>query len=239
MNIGTSGDNPTFLKFSITNSRDGKTWEKQYPLTITVEDLKMRLEMLSGIEINNMAVQYYADNENIGTLENDEMLIGSMMKPYIGAEENRLHIIDVRGKSGGTSDEFSNLEEVPKFEMPDDEYAKRDKSLRQYKMQNKLGRFSEGTTSEDGNSNDDHDWTLLKSLQVNDKVEITIKGKPVKKGVIAYLGKMHLKPGLWVGVIYDQPVGKHDGCIEGVRYFECEPGCGAFVRPSDTKVINE
>ena len=66
--IFLSLDNLSFIKFTITNSRDARTWEKQYPLTITVEDLKMRFEMLSGIEINNMAIQYYADNEIIGVL---------------------------------------------------------------------------------------------------------------------------------------------------------------------------
>jgi len=32
-------------------------------------------------------------------------------------------------------------------------------------------------------------------------------------------------------MIYDQPVGKNDGSIDGQRYFTCEPNHGAFVNP--------
>uniref|UniRef100_A0A673B4V4 CAP-Gly domain-containing protein n=1 Tax=Sphaeramia orbicularis TaxID=375764 RepID=A0A673B4V4_9TELE len=54
----------------------------------------------------------------------------------------------------------------------------------------------------------------------------------VKPGVIAYLGETQFAPGQWAGVILNDPVGKNDGSVGGVRYFECQPLQGIFTRPS-------
>uniref|UniRef100_A0A4W6CWM1 CAP-Gly domain-containing protein n=1 Tax=Lates calcarifer TaxID=8187 RepID=A0A4W6CWM1_LATCA len=39
-------------------------------------------------------------------------------------------------------------------------------------------------------------------------------------------------PGQWAGVILNDLVGKNDGSVGGVRYFECQPLQGIFTRPS-------
>ncbi|NXD13716.1 CLIP2 protein, partial [Nothocercus nigrocapillus] len=54
----------------------------------------------------------------------------------------------------------------------------------------------------------------------------------VKPGVIQYLGETQFAPGQWAGVVLDDPVGKNDGSVGGVRYFECQPLQGIFTRPS-------
>ncbi|XP_029105089.1 CAP-Gly domain-containing linker protein 2 isoform X2 [Scleropages formosus] len=54
----------------------------------------------------------------------------------------------------------------------------------------------------------------------------------VKPGCIQYLGETQFAPGQWAGVVLNEPVGKNDGSVGGVRYFECPPLQGIFTRPS-------
>ncbi|XP_072445522.1 CAP-Gly domain-containing linker protein 2 isoform X3 [Chiloscyllium punctatum] len=54
----------------------------------------------------------------------------------------------------------------------------------------------------------------------------------VKPGVIQFLGETQFAPGKWAGVVLDEPVGKNDGSVGGVRYFECGALQGIFTRPS-------
>lgn len=53
-----------------------------------------------------------------------------------------------------------------------------------------------------------------------------------KPGVIAYLGETQFAPGQWAGVVLNDLLGKNDGSVGGMRYFECQPHQGIFTRPS-------
>ena len=48
-----------------------------------------------------------------------------------------------------------------------------------------------------------------------------------------YVGACEGLPlGFWVGIQYDEPVGKNDGSVKGKRYFECDQNYGGLVRPA-------
>uniref|UniRef100_A0A8C6Q109 CAP-Gly domain containing linker protein 1 n=1 Tax=Nothobranchius furzeri TaxID=105023 RepID=A0A8C6Q109_NOTFU len=53
-----------------------------------------------------------------------------------------------------------------------------------------------------------------------------------KPGIIQFLGETQFAPGQWAGVVLDEPIGKNDGSVAGVRYFQCEALRGIFTRPS-------
>lgn len=52
-----------------------------------------------------------------------------------------------------------------------------------------------------------------------------------RPGYIQFLGETQFATGDWAGVVLDEPVGKNDGAVNGVRYFQCEPRRGVFARP--------
>lgn len=55
-------------------------------------------------------------------------------------------------------------------------------------------------------------------------------------GVIKYIGKVNFEEGIWLGVELRAPKGRHDGTVNGRRYFSCRPRHGVMVRPSKVYV---
>ncbi|PWA01308.1 hypothetical protein BB558_002609 [Smittium angustum] len=59
-----------------------------------------------------------------------------------------------------------------------------------------------------------------------------------KRGTIRFLGETSFSAGIWAGIELDEPLGKNDGTVQGVRYFQAKPNHGLFVRPSQIKQFN-
>ncbi|KAF8317347.1 hypothetical protein DL93DRAFT_2165610 [Clavulina sp. PMI_390] len=56
-------------------------------------------------------------------------------------------------------------------------------------------------------------------------------------GYVRFAGNTKFGTGKWIGVELSDANGKNDGSVQGVKYFECEPNHGSFVRPSQVKVV--
>ncbi|VDK84376.1 unnamed protein product [Litomosoides sigmodontis] len=69
------------------------------------------------------------------------------------------------------------------------------------------------------------------SFKIGVRVE-TEKGR----GVVGFYGETEFAEGIWVGVNLDEPNGKHDGTVKGVRYFECEPNHGIFLKANQVRI---
>lgn len=65
-------------------------------------------------------------------------------------------------------------------------------------------------------------------FQIGDRV--WVNGN--KPGNVQFIGGTQFAPGQWAGIVLDEPIGKNDGSVAGVRYFQCEDGRGIFTRPS-------
>lgn len=54
-------------------------------------------------------------------------------------------------------------------------------------------------------------------------------------GTVRFVGKTHFASGVWIGIELDVAIGKNNGTALGVRYFECRPQHGLFVREDNVK----
>ncbi|MCO5609281.1 hypothetical protein L7F22_063507 [Adiantum nelumboides] len=61
---------------------------------------------------------------------------------------------------------------------------------------------------------------------------VNVKEKDPQLGTVRYVGPVQGQQGIWVGVDWDSGDGRHDGFLDGVRYFQaCLSTSASFVRP--------
>ncbi|KAL2116383.1 hypothetical protein VTJ04DRAFT_8550 [Mycothermus thermophilus] len=53
-----------------------------------------------------------------------------------------------------------------------------------------------------------------------------------RMATIRSVGQTNFSLGLWVGLELDDATWKNDSTVNGIKYFDCPPGHGIFVRPT-------
>lgn len=224
--------NPSYLSVSVTSSLSDFGSQKRFPASVTIGELKGKLELVTGATALLMQLQLLdADGKLICELDNDDAPLGS----YPVQDGFRLHVIDKDpSKKVG---EFEDLTTVEKYEISDTAYAKRTDSVLAFKQRMKLGRFADKEKeSQGGAEEEEREKAEADAIPVGSRCEVTLAKSSPRRGTVLFVGKVHFKPGYWVGVKYDEPLGKNDGSVDGKRYFECPPKYGAFVKPKSVKV---
>lgn len=216
----------------VTSSLNSFMAEKRFDRGLTVGDLKGRLELVTGASAGTMTVDVLDENDKVVcSLTDDGALLGS----YNVEENYRIHVVDPSKRPG----EFEDLSKVEKFELSEDEYTKRNDSVRSYLMKNKLGKYNaeeQKKLEEEKEAAEKAEEEKASTITVGNRCEVVVQGEPTRRGEVMYVGKVHFKPGIWIGIKYDEPMGKNDGSIGGKRYFESPMKYGGFVRPANCEV---
>lgn len=225
----------SIVTINVTSSANSFGTERRFQKDLSVADLKNKLELLTGSQSANMKLELYSkDNKLLSKIDNDEVMFGS----YPVDDGCRLHVVDSTIKLG----EFEDLSKVEKFEMKEDDYAKRTDSVRAFKERNKMGRFAETDPEELKRKEEEklekelQQKTKAETMKVGDRCEVKVVGQPAKRGTVKYVGLTEFQTGYWIGVQFDEPLGKNNGSVKGKRYFKCPDKYGAFVRPENVEV---
>ncbi|KAK4473013.1 hypothetical protein MN116_004208 [Schistosoma mekongi] len=220
-----------FASLIITTNASKLRSEKHFPLNMTLGQLKGKLVLVTGCDNHTMKIELFdKEDKSLGQLVGDD-------KPLcdFGVEDGmHIHITDLTTQDGA----YDQVEEPAEtYQMSNEEYAKREDSLLAWKRQNKIGQFRDINSEEIKQVKEQrqlaafHEKQKAELLSLGSRCEVRVPGQPTKRGVIEFIGQTKFKPGYWVGVRYDEPLGRNDGSIDGVRYFECPEKYGAFVKP--------
>ncbi|KAG8221095.1 CAP Gly-rich domain-containing protein [Butyriboletus roseoflavus] len=201
--------------------------ERRFDLHITVQQLKSKLELVTGIPVQNQRISIQ-NNEGvtIAQLSDDNNQLGF----YGLTALQTINVIDTNPATSFTG-QLSDVSQVEKFELSDDAYAKRTDSVLAYKQRHKVGRFAPPSETVPAPVTD-----VDIPIGARCEVESTEEGFH-KRGMVCFVGQTTFaKTGVWVGIEYDEPIGRNDGSVQGERYFTCRPNHGVFVRPDKVRV---
>ncbi|WAR30810.1 CE350-like protein [Mya arenaria] len=73
----------------------------------------------------------------------------------------------------------------------------------------------------------------LGDFEIGDRVSVTAPTGERSFGTLLFKGNVQFAPGIWAGVELEEPVGRHDGIEDGVRYFNCKKKHGLIVPGHD------
>lgn len=185
------------------------------------EDMKIRLVDPAG---NAFSAEPIDDDKQLGY--------------YRVADGWTIECVDVRGDKasyigvGGQAE----LDKVEKFEISESEYLKIS-NVRAFKQQmiekQRQEAIANGETLPEQLTDNSFQEEASK-MKVGDRCQV-FPGD--RLGTVRFVGRLAaLKPGFWIGVEFDEPVGKNDGKLKGQVVFECRPNYGGFVRPKEVTV---
>ena len=114
--------------------------------------------------------------------------------------------------------------------LPNLNYWEKDHNNAQYMMQIKFGNYTLTTpikTHQDSKqiaqSNEN-----VPNIEVESIVNVDEKGE----GVVKFIGTTEFGDNIdqiWYGIAMNEPIGTHNGTVNGKTYFECDENCGLFV----------
>lgn len=204
--------------------------ERRLDLHTTVAQLKGKLELITGIPVQNQSIALHgseADSEPLRSLDDDSKPLG-----YYGVSD--WQVLKVTDTNPATSivGQLGDISQVEKFELSEEAYAQRQDTVLAYKQRHKIGRFADKDSEEPETPVPQVDIPIGARCEVESSEEGFHK-----RGTVRFVGPTKFaKTGIWVGVEYDEPIGKNDGSVQGERYFTCPPSHGVFVRPDRVKV---
>ncbi|KAL0485289.1 tubulin-folding cofactor B [Acrasis kona] len=213
----------------ITHSVIELRTEKQYDPAITIDNLKSKLYSIVGTSPSHMRLELYDQyGALVATMTDDSRTLES----YGALNHMRVHVVDTDPSNKMAA--LTDVSSVQKYTISEEDYDKKEDTFRKWKQRNIAPTDAEQKKEEEEKFYSNKE--LISSIKVGDRFEKLDETKA--RGEVKYVGKTQFSAGYWVGVQYDEPLGKHNGTVKGAKYFECTSGYGMFLRPDKIQTGN-
>ncbi len=201
--------------------------EQRFYKSTKVYDFKLAICKKYGTLPEYMTLKLIKNGKDCGQISNDDFTLGN----YQIEDFDFIHVIDNNAHSILVQNDFDDVSTVKKYEISEEEYNKREDSVRKFrkKLQTdpeyiKMIKENKGETYEEEAS----------KLEIGKRC---ILGDGIRRGEIKYIGLISsLGYGFFVGVKLDDPLGDSDGTSKNKKLFECDKNFGIFVRPNYVKM---
>ncbi|CAK9087234.1 Tubulin-folding cofactor B (AtTFCB) (Protein EMBRYO DEFECTIVE 2804) [Durusdinium trenchii] len=218
----------------VTHSNLEQQWpEIRFDLHTTIGALKDRLYRHGGTGAGFQKLLLKQDGAVLCEMADDAKMLG-----FYGVKSGmEIHIVDTDPYSFSKDGGLENVELVEKYVMSDEDYAKRENSLRNYKLKMREKdphwTFLPENRREPKNKNPPTEEDVA-PFKIGDRCEVQPGSR---RGAVAWKGAAEeIGNGFWVGVQLDEPLGKSDGSAKGKVLFKCPPKHGVFARPDKVTV---
>jgi tubulin-folding cofactor B len=215
--------------------------EKRFTLDQTIEQVKDRIA--THFQTRGEHMKLCLKNEAGGIVDPDlknEKMLGYYQVPADGWSLDVKDAAPTAVKANYL--DLQDLSQVEKYTMSEDEYLKRPNNVRALREKKEQAiREAMALMGIDVPKPLDDDSFKEEAEKINEGDRCMIFPGD-RLGTVKYVGRIPvLKPGYWVGVEYDEPVGKNDGSVaiagkQPLRIFECNPKYGGIVRPEHVTV---
>lgn len=180
--------------FIITHSVLQIHAEKQYDPSITIASLKDKLVPIVGTNPSYMKLELRDSKTGkvLAYLSDDN----KTLQDYNVSDYMNIHVVDTDPNQFTKS--FTDVSQVKKYVMSDEDYDKREDTFRKWKQKH-IKQEKKPVKYE----------FVGELPKVGDRCELKKGVNP--RGTIAYVGKTVLGPGYWVGIKLDEPYGDNNG----------------------------
>ncbi|CAM9725215.1 unnamed protein product [Laminaria digitata] len=175
-------------------------------------------------------------------LEDDSKKLG-----FYGVQSGmEIHVTDDDPFSLTRGGALENTSLVQKYRMTEEDYDKRKGTLRSWVKDQKVKdpnwvepwiekqREAERAAGNAPSDAPPPGKESIEGMAQGQRCEVQPGGR---RGQVEFVGEVEgLQAGYWVGVRFDEPVGRGDGSVRGKRLFECGKGFGGFVRGKNVTV---
>ena len=214
--------------------------EIQFHVDTDIEDVKFRVYSHTGTKPEFMQLVLHGV-----TLED-----GTKLGMYGPNNHEVLEVIDHDPDSFARNGGLDDVSQVERYRMSDEDYDKLPNTYRKFKAEQlakdpnwvapwvrKEREAAQARRAARGPMERLED--VQKRFEVGQRCEVH---PGARRGVVAYIGHTDRKPitnldgsvdlpQVFIGVKFDEPVGRNDGSAKGVRYFDAGRNYGSFVAP--------
>ncbi|GAA5882052.1 hypothetical protein JCM3774_005123 [Rhodotorula dairenensis] len=216
--------------------------ERRLGADLTIHQLKLKLEPITGIPLasQTLSLRRTAAETGHGASSSLGQLVAVLddesktLAEYGVQEYMTIRVDSSDPHARSLAGQFTDDSQVEKFELTEEEYAKRSDTVLAYKKRNQLGRFA--PTASPG---PEATPAIPSNLVPGARCQVSLSEVLHRRGTVRFVGPTEFgakDASIWVGVEWDEPVGKNDGTVDGKRYFLTGPLRASFVRPDKVTV---